>query len=802
MNLLPELDGVIGMGVADEDATPQELYAIGAVFDHIYRGGSPLNCISVFQNEVNRTRPAKIFSCGAFGCGLEEDGTVMSKALSADDDTLPTMDWTYNRSTMDDESDTLELDLYTLEEDGTCDRSFATRDSTLQSSVDGDRAGAARFGKDRSQNDPDETSDEEIDGNATGGKIGRASSRRKKISKTFKFRKQPSDDSFDTKASHLWSGITTEGSPSKSKGKGKMNTNNAKMSSPPRGKSTIDETDRTDSLDENYEGQEQEQIYAGPLNETDETMERLKTWSEVLVAAAKENAPIAMAAAAEATSSAARAATAAATAAGATATPAAYRTDNKSNEARNIRPTASNASNDLTSLVHMLRNTVVEGIPEETRASTTALQAALVRTFNTNLSSFLRRHDMNDNDDNLYSSDGDYETNGTPPRPLNSLAKAMQSMATKEPTRTYAASEQDQVVVRQTTMKSTRFNGSSSSTVRGAESKTTASSMGATIESNETPLLEQRVEISSVSPSRTADSSSRSKQQSNVASSSAASLSGVSRTDTEGIGSHRGDAVSVAPSTRPKIPLSIRMPPSGIESTATVLGDLFISPAWVSSSASSAAMPHRRSFFRRRTSADTTTFDALDKNQSTQNPASISSSSPRRHLPPVPPSTSPTTPSTASPSRNLHLSSNNAGTELSINTYSEGSEGNGTDNATVLTPPRSIADGVGRKKHFSFRKRRTDNSPKDNNGYANEFSPRSSMGMDGPIFQSATNNMSTELCYDDAVLAIVDESMDSNESIVVTRLNFGNGNNETSFTDDVLMTESDKEALGYEVQSV
>jgi hypothetical protein len=710
VNLLPEMDGIRGIGVGKEDATPQELYAIGAVFDHIYRGGSPLNCISVFQKEVNRAPHKKPYGCGGFGCGMEEETTIMKKMVSADDDTLGTMEWTYNRSF------------------GTYDRSFISRDSTFQSSLDEDRARAIRFASGRSHDESSQPWDEEHIRN-----IGMSPPRRKKGSK---FRKHKSDGSVDKNKSDSRDII------------------NSKVSSLDREGSILDEGARPENHHDNCE-------------EQDDIMERIMTWSQLLVAVAKENAPIAVAAASKATSTAV---TAAAAAAGATA-----RTEN----------TASYASSDLTSLVHMFRNTIAEGIPEETVASTTTLQAAL--------SSLVRNYESQEEDD-LYSSDDSYDVSiSTPPRPLNSLAKAMRSIANKEPTRTYAVSEQDQVVGKYAATKPTSLrplNEVSSSTHRGTESKTSASSVGATIESSETPPQQLRGETSSLSPIST-DSLSPLKRYNIAAGLTTTSLSGISRSDTEGKASHRGDAASVTSPPRSKIPSSIRMAPK----------ELFISPSRVSTSSSGASITHRRSLFRRRGSTDGTLSNASDKNQSTQNPVSKSSPSRRRHLPPVPPDMSPTTPSAASPSRKLYLSSDNDGTELSIIGYSEE---NGTDNVSVVTPDRSTAatipssspkslSGISIKKIFSFRERKSDNSSKDKDT-TNANSPRR---VDTQIFQLATADTRTDFFYEESVIA---ESMNNNENIIVTPLNVDSNANFT--TDSMLFTESNQEASEYEVQSV
>mmetsp|Transcript_3904 Transcript_3904/g.4371 ORF Transcript_3904/g.4371 Transcript_3904/m.4371 type:complete len:420 (+) Transcript_3904:1152-2411(+) len=57
-NLLTEMDSVSEYG--NHDPTPQDLYAIGAVFDHLYRGGSPLTCVSVFRKERTYPQPSTI----------------------------------------------------------------------------------------------------------------------------------------------------------------------------------------------------------------------------------------------------------------------------------------------------------------------------------------------------------------------------------------------------------------------------------------------------------------------------------------------------------------------------------------------------------------------------------------------------------------------------------------------------------------------------------------------------------------------------------------------------------------------
>lgn len=670
VNLLPEMDGIRGIGVGKQDATPQELYAIGAVFDHIYRGGSPLNCISVFQKEVHRApRRKQPYGCGCFGCGSgrQEEASIVTKAVSADDDTFGTMEWTYTRSSLD--------DTYTLDEFGTYDRSFISRDSTFQSSLD-------------------QPWDEEHS-----RKIEMSSPYWKK---RIKFRK------------HISDGSSVDMNKSDSR-----DISNSEMSSLNR--------------------------------KQDDTMKRVMSQSKVLVGVATENAPIAVAAASKATSKAANAAASA----GATA-----RTEN------------------TTSFVHMFRNTMAKGIPEKTGASTaTTLQAAL--------SSLVRNYASKDEDD-FYSTDGSYDASiSSPPRPLNSLAKAMRSIANKEPTRTYAVSERDQVVGKDAATKSTRLrpmNEVSSSAHRGTASKTSASSVGATIESNVTPPQEIRGETSSISPI-SADSLSPLKRYNIAAGFTTTSLSGISRSNTEGKGSNRGDTASSTTPPRGKIPSSIRVAPK----------ELFISPSRVTTSSPGASIGHRRSLFRRRASTDDTI-----SNQSTQNLVSKFSPSRRRHLPPVPP------PSASSPSRNLYLSSDNDGTELSIIGYSEE---NGADNVSVITPDRSTAapvpssspkslSGISIKKIFSFRERKTTDNSRNDKDCTNANSPR---GVNTQIFQSATADTRTDSLYEESIIA---ESMDNNDIIIVTPLNFDKNDTSFSTTDGVLFTVNNQEERKYEVQSV
>ena len=656
VNLLPEIDGVRGIGVSDGDATPQELYAIGAVFDHIYRGGSPMNCISVFRKEVNRRPPSKMYGCGGFGFGMTGED---EKSHTGDDDSLPTMDWTFTRSASIGD-DTL-LDLYTL--DGTYDRSFRTR-SYLSRSV-----------RSRDSQPWDEDNLEET----TGGRFGAPSL-----------------------PQHRRSG----GRKHRSNG-----TKNGKRGMLPHGQSLIDDEGPLRTVDEEYDEH---------TVDTDETLERLKTWSEVLAAAAREGAT-----------------------------------------ACSGSPSASNARSDLISLVHMLRNTVEENIPEDTRAS-------LARAFDTNLSCFLRSYDRHDAED--YYHESSHMTDEAPERPLNSLARAMKKIAMKEPTRTYAVSEQHQVTGR--TSKSADLTIRVASPILADETSTLVSdSVEVTIETSDTPSAAQKMDSSG----STADSSTPSKQtSSNAGPSSTASVGGSSRAET--VGSHRGEAASVGTPLRratSSVPTSIRLPPdtsSEDAAKATVLQELFMSPPRVRSSNSAAS---RLSLFRRR---DAKTVDA----STTASVVSSGTGTPsRRHLPPVPPARSPTTPSSASGSAGkLNKSSDTMPSENSI-IFEANTEANGTtDNATVVTPPRSVSDvastksspsGISLKKRFSFRRKST--------GGSTTGSPRSAMGVDtSTIFQATTDTMSTHMYH----AAPANESKDSIENCT---------------TDGVFMEENNHEML-------
>ena len=720
------VDQVHRIGIGNEDATPQELYAIGAVFDHIYRGGSPRKCMSVFKKEVSRAPPAKIFGCVGFRWNAEEE--------EADDDhTLQTMDWTYNRSFLGDD------DLYTIDENGSYARSFMSRDDTLQSSLDEERARVIRFANDRDK--PDQPWDE-----GTVSPINR-----KKGSKTAKFRKQRLEFDADTRLWSDLSGITISG------GKDKRGT----IKSPKR---TTKNSNRSNpDLDEG------ELSIDDVFSEADETIERFKSLSEILASSAREN---------------------------------------EENESHSPDPTLNCSMKDLTPLVRLFRNTVSGGISEDTKSSTTALKINLDRIFNTNCA---RNNKGDDVDDDFYRSDE--STFITPssqkPKPLNSLAMTMQSIAYKQPTGIYAASEQDQVAGKKRSTLSEQRRTKQKPTNVSSTPTTSPSSVGAaTIAFDDIPVARGQNGDSTVVVAPL------SKQFATVTGvSTTASLSGISRADTEGVGSHRGDAITpVSTSPRQKIPSSIRMPPSHSHSHS-VLQDLFISPSRVSSSA--ASIPHRQSFFRRRESYNVDSRDGYYYSENANKAPNAlakaaSSSSPRRNLPPVPPTRSPTTPSTASsPTRNLHLSSDNDGTELSIIGFPEE---HGTDSNSVITPPQQLvssSSGISMKKRFSFRKRKTDvvsrKNSTANDVAANADSPRSTMGVNTKLFLSSSasyNENTGAYCYDSAIGHVADDAtnMDENEIDVVLAPTFDE--DEISTTNGLLLTQKNIAPSEYEVQSV
>lgn len=666
-----------------------------------------MNCISVYQKEVNRPPPKKKYYSS-------------EESIMKDDETLRTMEWTYNRSTMSD--DTL-FDLYTLDEDGTYRsfRSFRTREDSLPS-LDGERARVIRYANARARDKHDQPWDEEDDINTKGGHIGTSTKK-------------------GSKARFM---------------------SDVEMSSPPRDKSVLDEAPVAMNV--------QIEIDDEALVDGDETMERLKALSDTVVAAAKENGPKAAATAANAAKAAPEASTESARAAA-----AAYQIEDDESRDPGCHSEGCTGT-DVTRLIHMLRKTVTGGIPEEENSPTTA---ALVRTFN-KLGFFVLSSESQEGDDDLDGTDSSGANITSPPKPLNSLAQAMQSIANKEPTRTYGASEEDRVVGNKATSKPGRLNSSETSAARGVDS-------GAKVKAADSPPREKKGEKSAASPSHSASPARRL--------SSTASLSGISFTDTEVVGSHRGDAASVVTPSR-NVPPSIRLSPPTNDSNVSVIPELFKSASTISALSPSVNFPHRRSlsFFRTRVGVDDTISEAGDKSQQ-------STPSPRRPLPPIPPTRSPTTPSSASPSRALYLSSDNDGTELSIVGFSEG---NGNENATVVTPPRSTAGsvssaspGISIKKRFSFMKRKTENSSKDP---ASADSPRSTMGVDAQIFEEPTDHTSAELFREESIIAISNESIDNHESLVASPPE--NDKNETSSTDGLLLTESNQAASEYEVQSV
>mmetsp|Transcript_9056 Transcript_9056/g.26879 ORF Transcript_9056/g.26879 Transcript_9056/m.26879 type:complete len:1126 (+) Transcript_9056:2409-5786(+) len=842
LNLLPEIDGVRGIGVSEngeKDATPRELYAIGAVFDHLYRGGSPMNCISVFRKEVNR--PRGNFGCGvgafgglgSYGCGIEgeggvggddeedEDDTYAAYTYNGEDDTYQTD--TYAQKIMDDETlPTMDgdgslatdngnernmYDLYTLAEveddpsltsretsnsnsnsniasakavspeegrpssppltwssrrtrgillrkknNSNNNNSSSTRKSSLLKSAAATRAfsrkkskkkvtilqstksGSKDNGNGKSNNNEDDKNDKNSSSISTNKKSHHRT-------------KQQEEDGpkLVTTAGLLWHGFSfsdwnpPESSPvsfpssrisSIASGSASPSPSSSPSSSPPRGvKAFLDDADNSvEGMIYDYDDHD--------ISETEEAIERLRMWSEILVEAARENGPKVAAAALEG----ARAATEAATKAGATAVPQAYRMTNSqshsssttctttgtatSSPPRNRRPhiSSAEATEDLTKLVHMMRDTVADNIPEETKASTTALQDAVVRSFRKNLGAFLKVYDerygeledQDDYEDDQDSGDDDEDKDDRRSRrrrqPLNSLAMRMQHMAYKEPTRTYAVSEKNQVFPER--MRKDHETNTVAGVGVGVPpllnsslSSSDASSPSIQIES--LPPIKTRArskvshhhqaEASAPLPS-TPKSSSRnhhhhhdfasvtpSARSSNTPSSSGTSVS-VPNEGSEGVGHHRGDVNYVMEG---EVPTTIR-----INSLSTVLTrDSSSMPRSSSNTGNgngnasvvSHSFRRSRSLFRRKNSI------SENNNSNTISAPEPSTPTPRKNdlLPPVPPPRSSTMTTNRKAGGNSICSSTaSLDNSSDWNNHHLSESIAATDQATVATPPK------------------------------------------------------------------------------------------------------------------
>lgn len=408
----------------------------------------------------------------------------------------------------------------------------------------------------------------------------------------------------------------------------------------------------------------------------DDLEKRLKMWSDILVAAVEEKGLAG--AAAEATSAA------------------------FSNE----EPSSSDGD-DLKHLVHMMRNSVKEGVQEASKA---ALEAEVVRTFQTNLDSFVKNYkakreqtEENKNDDDNGDGDDDYEntttshlswitpqTNGTTrdQQPLNSLAMRMRSMATKEPTRTYAVSESDQVPdaikkvspasVSTATTTTSENNNNINENKTSPKSKLHKVASSNSIASTLTPVEGLLRLPTAVSVSKN---------------SSSMSFSGISMADTS---SHRGDAASVYSASTEQIPSSIRL-------------------------------SRPSSFFERIGSGNT---KAADDNTVAATTTNTPTRPPRKQLlPPMPPPSRSTVPSFG---RSSKLQEPRCDSSTSV-------ASSGTELARVSTPPKiqrsttsTSSTGIGLRKRFSFRRKPSTKAAKDTSPKSTiDFSTTAEYYVDG-----------------------------------------------------------------------
>ncbi|VEU45186.1 unnamed protein product [Pseudo-nitzschia multistriata] len=802
LNLLPEIDNVRKIGVPEEgekDATPQELYAIGAVFDHLYRGGSLMSCVRVFRKEVNR--PSINFGCGLnfgmMGHDDEEDNTIYNNSTYNDDETLPTMD---------DGSYARERSFNTFD-DGTYDPSLFSRDSTLESSIDTDRVRGFKNKRiDEKTNRPwdEQTERYPPTSRRKQSRIRSTNSsrnyRRDKSSKNNRGHKQAPDEET---MSNLWDGVTEGNSPPESP-KGSSDD----LSSPPRLRSVLDDFEQPSGC----HGFDSSAASSKVKTEAEEAIVRLKTWTDVLIAAAKENGP-----------KVAAAASAAANAAGATAfrkeESSSSSTDDESDDS-----TDRNDPEDVTNLVHMMRNT------EDTKDSPTALKAALMRTFSSNLSPFLKAYQKTEDgdgeegkeDEGKDSSDSSYNGNGSPP--LNSLAMRMQNMAYKEPTRTFAVSEQNQLTPERMRHEKLNIKKKADSVVPSKQVAPLPSSSATVGSSSTSPQSGGQRKQAVGSPVRgDAPSVSQRSVRSSGKGVAAASVAGSWNTET--IGSHRGgDTSSVNTSSITsvnEIPSTIRLDPVRQHSSplSTRQRDAASSPLARSlsrlsgialdtsppsgmsrkSSTASVSLPRRRSLFRRRSSPDNQDKPLADNSGGQQEP-----STPRRkgNLPPVPPPNSSTTPSSRK-HRTI-----GGGSVASVSTSGSSGTNNNTppqsgesdaDEATVATPPKEISKSESQtlKKRFpSFRRK---GSTKKEHPSSN--SPRSAMDLKFDNAAQFQLGPSTEFYHDGSVIDIDDESnIGAVDNYVLGKLD--KEVCETSSTDGLLAMNDNSEHNGFEVQSV
>lgn len=433
-----------------EDATPQELYAIGAVFEHLYRGGSPSKCIRVYQKEMSRAPELSMFGRGVY---------------RRDDD-----DWTYN-------------DVDTVDDNGT---SYMSVDETT---IFSSSAVTRKM--------PEKPWDEESE-----------SAQNTSASRIAPFLKNATNGAkakFDL-GSQMWSemaGMATKTNEEETEGPEEQKETAEKQTTPSvEDKETSrDETNMAIVADEkksvqNNNGDEEDSCLDDILGERDEEEEEEETKpsSDPNESSTKE--------------------------------PNQAKENEESAEKDDAKPAQDEESQgpgpavtmeDVKALVGMFRKTIANRLPEDHKS----LQAALARAF----SCHGRSEDVADTVQELKNA---VETDDplTEQRPLNHLAKKMQSIAMKEPTQTFAISEQDQIVEKE------------------------ASSLEENV-GPEQALQREQSEAKAVL--------SLASEQNSIVGVSNTSLSGGSKANSEDVGSHRGDtAASISSQPEPRVPTSIQ----------------------------------------------------------------------------------------------------------------------------------------------------------------------------------------------------------------------------------------------------
>lgn len=628
-----------------EDATPQELYAIGAVFEHLYRGGSPSKCIRVYQKEMSRAPELSMFGRSAY---------------RGEDD-----EWTYN-------------DMDTIDDNGT---SYMSVDETIFSSST------------RTRRKPEQPWDE-----ATAVKTATA-----RIGPFLKNAKNGAKAKLDL-GTKMWSemaGIATTTNEEPTKETEEENEPSEEPTTP------VIEEKETSPDDEKSTGA----ILAEESNQTDKKADMEASLNDILGDREDEEAEEV-----QLSSDLFKPSTEEAAAVAKEDEEPVEKVDpepvqeNDQEDEESKGPGPAVTMEDVKALVGMFRKTIAERLPEDNKS----LQTALARVFSCNG----RSEDVADTVQELQNA-VEMEDPSNEQRPLNHLAKKMQSIAMKEPTQTFAISEQDQIV------------------------KKEASSLQENLPSEEALQRQQSEEKAVLSlPS----------EQNSIVGGNA-SLSGISKADSA-VGSHRGEVASASSQPKPNVPTSIQM--------HTI----------------------------QKESADTSSYsESSEKAQITF--VGVNDSPAEQKLPPIPPTKSP------APLSTVCVSSDMDATEMGVIDSFEVRIGTEKD---TITPPRptkkkssssKFLGGISIKKRFSLRKQK--GSKKDTP--KKEESPRSTMMVDNHAFSKNLND-SADACIALAD-ALVDESVDDNDSHIVKQLNF---EDENATTSGVLLTQTND--FAYEVESV